>query len=199
MEQQALPSWTIRPLHPGDVRQLRKLDLEIVSSWALVVEKMVDGLAVTWRLAPRRLEPPFRSTHFAPTAQEWEELERNLAAGAREGFTVEAAGSPVGFVELEEQTWRNAGFIWNLLVHRTYRGQGVGTALLQAAVAWGRERELRALALETQTNNWDAINFYRKRGFVPCGVDDHYYANDDVTAGEVALFWYYELGSGDGC
>jgi ribosomal protein S18 acetylase RimI-like enzyme len=172
---------------------LMALDFEFISDRALGVEKESDGLAVTWRLRPQKLDPPFCSTDSSPTAREWRGLEQNLAAGLREGFVVETAGRPVAFIELEAQRWRSVGFIWELLIHRPYRRQGIGAALVEAAVEWGRRQSLRALALETQTNNWPALNFYQKVGFDLCAIDDHFYTNRDREAGEVALFWYYEL------
>ena len=41
---------------------------------------------------------------------------------------------------------------------------------------------------ETQTTNVPAIDFYRSVGFEVGGIDLSYYSNDDVQAGEVALF-----------
>ena len=192
-----MSTWPIRPLRPDDVPCLSGLDFEITSSWALTVQKEVQGLAVTWRLQPQQLEEPFRSTGFAPTAEEWAELGRNLSAGLRDGFVVEAQGRPVAMIELGVEAWREVGVVWNLLIHRPHRGQGMGTALVRAAISWARERGLRALTLETQTNNWTALNFYQRMGFKPCGLDDHFYTNRDLAAGEVALFWYRELGEAD--
>jgi len=103
----------------------------------------------------------------------------------------------VAVIELGAEAWRRGGVIWNLLVHRPYRRRGIGTALVRAAIAWGREHRLRALVLETQTNNWAALNFYRRMGFEPSEVDDHFYTNRDLEAGEVALFWYYEREAGE--
>lgn len=189
---------SIRPLAPGDIPHLAGLDYEITSPHVLVLEKEEQGLEATWRLRWQDLKPPFRSTGFSPTPQEWAALRRNLAAGRREGFVAEVERQPVALIELELQAWRNVGFIWNLLVHRPYRHQGIGSALIQAAVAWAQGHRLRALALETQTNNWVALNFYHRMGFRLCGLDDHYYTNRDREAGEVALFWYRELEGTDG-
>ncbi|MBN1956549.1 MAG: GNAT family N-acetyltransferase [Anaerolineae bacterium] len=185
--------WAIRPLDADDVPQLAQLDLEIESDWVLAVEKKVAGMAVTWRLFPQRQEPPFRSTHFAPPPQEWADLEQNLRDGLRDGFVAAVDRGPVAFIELGAEEWRQVGMVWNLLLHRPYRRQGIGTALMRQAIAWGTDLGLRALVLETQTNNWAALNFYRRMGFVPCGIDDHFYTNRDLAAEEVALFWYYEL------
>jgi len=193
-----MPDWMVRPLTAADVLRLTPLDWEFTSDRELALEKETAGLAVTWRLTPRRLAVPFRTTHFAPTRQEWAELAQRLAAGQREGFVAAVDNAPVALIELEAQRWRNVGFIWNLLVHRPYRRQGIGAALFRAAVAWGQGHSLRALALESQTNNWPALSFYHQMGFSLCAIDDHFYSNEDVAVGEIALFFYYELEAGNG-
>ncbi|HOG00495.1 MAG TPA: GNAT family N-acetyltransferase [Clostridia bacterium] len=44
-------------------------------------------------------------------------------------------------------------------------GRGVGTALLERAVAAAREKGLKRVALVTTNDNVDALRFYQKRGF----------------------------------
>ena len=55
------------------------------------------------------------------------------------------------------------------------------------------EEGLRVLVCETQTTNVPAIDFYRSVGFELDGIDLSYYGNDDVAAGEVALFMKRKL------
>jgi streptothricin acetyltransferase len=64
---------------------------------------------------------------------------------------------------------------------------------MSRVVEWARTEKLRAIILETQTNNWLACCFYQRFGFIPSGVDDHFYSNQDIGNKEVALFWTYEL------
>ena len=59
----------------------------------------------------------------------------------------------------------------------------------------GARRGLRGIVLETQTNNLPACRFYQAMGFKLCGIDDHFYSNDDIGVKEVAIFWWYELDS----
>ncbi|HEX3733350.1 MAG TPA: GNAT family N-acetyltransferase [Trebonia sp.] len=53
-----------------------------------------------------------------------------------------------------------------MLVDRGWRGRGVGSALLQAAVGLAREQGLHKLCLEVFAHNTAAIGLYRKCGFV---------------------------------
>ena len=53
-----------------------------------------------------------------------------------------------------------------LCVARSVRGQGVGTALLEASVAEARTRSYPAVRLDVVETNWRAKALYERRGFV---------------------------------
>lgn len=53
-----------------------------------------------------------------------------------------------------------------MFVAREWRGRGVGSALMQAAIAWGRDRGLHKLTLSVFPHNAAAIALYEKFGFV---------------------------------
>lgn len=87
--------------------------------------------------------------------------------------------------------WNGYAFIEDICVARAARGRGVGTALMETAVRWARERELSGLALETQDNNLLACRFYIKRGFQIGGVNTLFYRNcPEPSCHETAIFWY---------
>jgi ribosomal protein S18 acetylase RimI-like enzyme len=52
-----------------------------------------------------------------------------------------------------------------MLVSRTHRRRGLGRALLEAAVAWGRERGVPSLSLFVFPHNEGARALYRAMGF----------------------------------
>jgi RimJ/RimL family protein N-acetyltransferase len=52
-----------------------------------------------------------------------------------------------------------------MLVAREWRGRGVGSALVAAAIDWGHEHELHKLTLSVFPHNEAAIALYRKFGF----------------------------------
>ena len=56
-----------------------------------------------------------------------------------------------------------------MAVAREWRGRGVGSALLAAAIEWARERDLHKLSLSVFPHNAAAIALYRKFGFVEEG------------------------------
>jgi ribosomal protein S18 acetylase RimI-like enzyme len=97
-------------------------------------------------------------------------------------------GEVRGYLDMIVQAWHATGWLNNLVVGKRYRRQGIGGALLKAAIEWAREQGLRQLMLETQTKNYPAICFYQRHGFVFCGFNDHYYTNQDI-----ALFFAQSL------
>lgn len=54
--------------------------------------------------------------------------------------------------------------MWDLRVHPEFRGEGIATALFQAALGWARERGCSELNVETQDINVGACGFYKKMG-----------------------------------
>ena len=71
--------------------------------------------------------------------------------------SVHVEGSRHGFGEI------------GMAVARQWRGRGVGSALLAAAIEWARERGLHKLSLAVFAHNVAAIALYRKFGFVEEG------------------------------
>lgn len=57
---------------------------------------------------------------------------------------------------------------WNLgmMVHKAYRGRGVGTGLMQHLIAWARANGIGALYLEVFAHNEAALTLYRRFLFV---------------------------------
>jgi len=58
-----------------------------------------------------------------------------------------------------------AGLLEDLVVAQSWRGQGLGTALLAAAEAWGVQRGLTRLQLLADATNGSALAFYRRKGW----------------------------------
>jgi ribosomal protein S18 acetylase RimI-like enzyme len=58
------------------------------------------------------------------------------------------------------------GYVLGMMVDRERRGEGIGRALLDAAIAWARNRNLAALHLLVFPHNERALALYRSCGFV---------------------------------
>jgi len=192
-----MPDLTIRPLTFADIPRLSEIDGEFESDRFLDVEKTTHGLEVTWRLVERPLVPPFRSTDYSFDENECDEISARLRKGNGLWLVAEDAqmGRLAALLDMEREGWHHAARLWNIAIDRTYRRQGLGRELIRRALAWARSENLRAVWLETQTNNLPACRFYQAMDFMLCGIDDHFYSNDDIGVKEVAIFWWYELDS----
>jgi RimJ/RimL family protein N-acetyltransferase len=92
-----------------------------------------------------------------------------LAADWRIDGTLVAVsdGEIVGEINVDP-SWMGFGEI-GMFVAADWRGRGVGTALVAAAIEWARARRLHKLALSVFPHNEAAIALYRKFGFVEEG------------------------------
>jgi streptothricin acetyltransferase len=183
----------IRPLVPADLPLLKTIDANFTSDRFLDVRKSGDGFNLTWQLIERPLDPPFVSTDYHLADYELDEIAERLRRGDGLYLVIEAEARLIGLLDMECQAWRKAAMLWNLAIDRSFRGRGLGTELIRRALEWARAQQLRAIVLETQTNNYPACQFYRKQGFLLGGIDDHFYSNEDVALKEVAIFWWKEV------
>lgn len=90
-------------------------------------------------------------------------------------------GHLLGWIDLTHDKTENAGWIHGIVVERRFRRRGVGRALLKAARIWAEQRSVRVLMLEAQPKNHPAINLYLQSGFVFCGYNDQYYADEGIA------------------
>jgi ribosomal protein S18 acetylase RimI-like enzyme len=96
-----------------------------------------------------------------------EERAAQFARTADASVVAVADGQVVGLVHVEAS--RHGFGDLGMLVHRDWRGRGVGTALLREAIEWARAAGLHKLCLEVFTHNEAAIGLYRACGFVEEG------------------------------
>lgn len=78
-----------------------------------------------------------------------------------------------------------------LMVAASHRRRGIGTALLDAAVQWGREAGVRKLELHVFPWNNAAIALYERYGFVKEGYRRGHYRRGDEYVD--AILMAYEL------
>jgi ribosomal protein S18 acetylase RimI-like enzyme len=78
-----------------------------------------------------------------------------------------AGGQLVGILHVEAS--RHGFGEIGMLVHRDWRGQGVGSALLREAISRARDQGLHKLCLEVFAHNTAAIALYRGCGFAEEG------------------------------
>lgn len=58
------------------------------------------------------------------------------------------------------------GLVEDLVVHRAFRGRGIGTRLIAAVVDWARSHGLKRLQLLADRDNQPALDFYASRDWI---------------------------------
>ena len=96
------------------------------------------------------------------------DIEARAAGWTLDGTFVAVAGSEVlGSLHVQPSS-HGYGDV-GMAIAREWRGRGVGSALMEAAIEWSRERGLHKLSLSVWPHNAAAIALYRKYGFVEEG------------------------------
>lgn len=111
-----------------------------------------------------------------------------------EAWGVVRNGELMAAIEICPETWSNRLRVTELWVTEELRGQGVGRRLMDLAKERTRRDRRRALILETQSCNSNALEFYLHQGFTLIGFDACCYTNDDLARREVRmeLGWFPE-------
>jgi L-amino acid N-acyltransferase YncA len=135
-----MAEFVVRPARPTDTPEMAELFA------AAAAER--DGIAT---------EPPV-------------DLEERTALFARtvSGSLVAVAGGRVVGMLHVEASRHGFGEI-GMVVARGWRGRGVGSALVQAAIGWARDAGLHKLCLEVFPHNAAGIALYRRSGFTEEG------------------------------
>jgi ribosomal-protein-alanine N-acetyltransferase len=100
---------------------------------------------------------------------------------ARPGRDMQAVGLLIAWLVADEL------HVLSLATLPPYRRQGVGRALLAAAVDFARERRVRLVLLEVRRSNRAAIRLYRAAGFSAMGIRPSYYADNQEDAIDMTL------------
>lgn len=74
------------------------------------------------------------------------------------------------------------GYIFNVAVDDTHRKKGVGTALINELVTYGKKNNFSFITLEVRESNVTAQSLYSKFGFIKVGERRDYYSNPKENA-----------------
>ena len=87
---------------------------------------------------------------------------------------------PIGFAGL----WVivDEGHITNIAVHPNFRGQGIGSSLVDALIKNSVEWGCNSITLEVRSSNTIAQNLYTKFGFQVEGIRKKYYEDNKEDA-----------------
>lgn len=74
------------------------------------------------------------------------------------------------------------GYIFNIAVDENHRCKGVGSALVDSLVTYGKKNNLSFLTLEVRQSNISAMSLYSKFGFIKVGERKDYYSQPKENA-----------------
>ncbi|MBE0408894.1 MAG: GNAT family N-acetyltransferase [Anaerolineales bacterium] len=172
-----MPEIEIRPVKNTDVPSLLKLDHNYSSNKVWQMELNVNEAEVNLS---------FRQANLPRTVQvEYPRLPETLVEewSKHAGILVALLGGEIiGYTRMVQDSFPFSILMTDLVVNQSQRRQGIGSALVLAALEWANTRTgIRRLILEIQPKNYPAICLAKKLGFEFCGFNDHYYRNQDTA------------------
>ena len=104
---------------------------------------------------------------------------------------VSDGGDLLACIEVCPEEWSNRLMVTELWVSDELRGRGIGKKLMDKAKKIAIKQKRRAVILETQSCNTNAIGFYLHEGFELIGFDTCCYTNNDIKRREVRINLVY--------
>lgn len=93
----------------------------------------------------------------------------------------------IAAIETTPESWSNRLRITELWVADEYQKQGIGHDLVNMAKEQARRERHRAIILETQSCNVNAVDSYQHEGFTLIGMDTCCYTNNELQRKGVRL------------
>ena len=100
---------------------------------------------------------------------------------------VSDSGDLLACIEVCPEEWSNRLMVTELWVSDELRDKGIGKRLMDKAKEIAINQKRRAIILETQSCNVNAIGFYLHEGFELIGFDTCCYTNNDIKRREVRI------------
>lgn len=150
---------TIREFRPDDLEPITSLTLEAFAP--VTLERNIEQLCGTLN------EHDWK----------WRKARHIQADVAREGsqvFVAESGSQVVGYITTYVDREAGVGFIPNLAVDASIRGQGIGRQLIERALAHFRQCGAAAARIETLEQNPIGQHLYPSLGFQEAGRQIHY-------------------------
>jgi ribosomal protein S18 acetylase RimI-like enzyme len=168
-----LNSPTLRVCRSDDADQVKALDTSFSTDERYVVHRK-DGRVSLQREAVDA--PISKSFPLDLAADPWEH-----------GFVCSAGGQLCGFIGGQIEQWNRRLVIWHFYVDKKCRRLGLGRALMQAMLGWGRAHGASLAWVETSNLNVPGVHAYERLGFQICGFDESLYVGT-ASRNEFALF-----------
>ena len=146
----------------------------------------------TLRLRALQDSPKAFGSTYARESQlsddEWRQRSLRWASDGSIGYIAYDGASPCGLVACyTEEGNSQSGHVISMWVDPASRRSGVGRALVEALMEWGRSRGLYQLRLMVTSVNTVAIGFYERLGFGRTGGTEPYPNDSTILEYEMIL------------
>ena len=132
------------------------------------------------------IKKPFAETFEYKPEKDYDKLFQPHWEGVKAWGIVEN-GRLIAAVETAVEEWSNRLRVTELWIDDDYRRRGIGVALMDIALKRARDEKRRAIMLETQSRNENALGFYLAYGLTLIGFNACEYRNDDLQRKEVRM------------
>ncbi len=183
----------IRPGTTRDLDTLREIDGTIESTAYLHLDSSGELFNRTFALQQRPLRDKLIDSNRLDDDAFFSA--KQLLTGADEGTVLVAEHDNAIVASLVAQPRHHLKtlHVVDLRIDYDHRRQGIGTAMIFQMIQQARDADLRAVSIETLTNNIPAASLLAKSGFELSGVDARRRSNHDIVKESATLFWYAAL------
>ncbi len=181
------------PVSLAEARRIGKIESGFTTNRVLRLRRNELRGEIEWTLSEEQLSQPYSKRYDRGSVDDWLEAYAEERDFYRFHFIAARASDRVlGILTWEAVNWNDTLTLVDIRVRAEGRGQGIGTALVDALKSEARRHAVRGIGLETQINNEPAVRFYQAQQFVIAGFNDHLYSNRDLQTQDVALFMFWE-------
>jgi GNAT superfamily N-acetyltransferase len=183
----------IRAMTAADLPRVLDIDATIESPQHLHILRQGEGFNSSWKLDPRRLRQP--RVHRNALSDDTAFAIKQIVGGIDEGIALvvehkdEITASAAARLDAAGKVLR----LIDLRVDFEYRREGLASGLLFQLIQEARQKEFRAVATATLSDNFPAAELLGKLNFELTGFDTHFNSNHDLLNDSVILFWYLQL------
>lgn len=186
-------SITCRSLTLRDVRASPRIRSGYITDQVFRVSRDFDSRHFGWCLHEERLDQPLEKVYDDGDVDDWlHSYQETTEPGSMRFLGAFQSLELVGLATWTRSKWNNTIWLADIRVKSDRQRLGAGSHLMKRVQHEASKAHARGIRLETQITNYPAIQFYRKHGFEPTGLDDHLYSNQDMDKQDVALFLFWE-------
>ena len=179
------PNLLIRDGVKEDISKCIELDSSYHTDhvWQMNVREDADETQITLR--KQRLPRSLEASHQSDAKR----LELTIKQKHCFIILIESSSDTLlGYISMRVDQIYHLAYLQDIVIDKPYRGEHLGSRLVDVAQLWATEKKLNHIIFEIPTTNHPCIEFAKSQGFVYCGFNDLYLPNQ-----EIALFFTRSL------